>query len=205
MNKSIIFLLCLAASVISVDPPLWPETFSQDYVVSQTNVKIFSFGKIWYDIKNNLERVDIKDARINEICNTVGQNQPGSCTQINKNGNLYVWLPEKNQCCRYCTAAQGCVIPTRDWLKSFKYAGEATLSGQKFYKWTYTSKDSNVENYYATEDDARIPRRIEYSTYHYDMIMNTYSTAPIEAVTFNLPSYCNSDCPKKGSVGKSLP
>jgi hypothetical protein len=123
MNKSLIALLFLAVVVISVDPPMWPETFTQDYVVSQTNVKIFSFGKIWYDIKNNMERVDLKDARLNQMCSALTQGQPGPCTQINKNGNLYVWLPEKNQCCKYCTAAQGCTIPPRNWLKNFKFIG----------------------------------------------------------------------------------
>ncbi len=41
-------------------------------------------------------------------------------------------------------------MASRDWLKSYTYAGEATLSGQAFYKWTFKQTTGAVNNYFAT-------------------------------------------------------
>lgn len=65
---------------------------------------------------------------------------------------MYVFLPLKNKCCKCCTAEQGCTVESRDWLKDFTYTGEATLSGQSFYKWSFKS-GGITENYFATQDD----------------------------------------------------
>ena len=65
------------------------------------------------------------------------------------------------------------------------------MSGSTFYKWTLAG-----ENYYATEDAARVPRRIDEGTYALDFIMNTYSTDKINDSVFSVPSTCNTPCPK---------
>lgn len=66
-----------------------------------------------------------------------------------------------------------------------------------FYKWSH-QYSSPIVSYFASEDDKRIPRRIEVDTQHYDMIMNTYSTDQINDSVFNIPNNCNVDCPKTG-------
>ncbi len=58
--KSIVILSCLFIAILSVQgppPPVWPETFSQDFVQGDSKSKIYESGKLWYDIKNNRERV----------------------------------------------------------------------------------------------------------------------------------------------------
>jgi hypothetical protein len=76
-------------------------------------------------------------------------------------------------------------------LKNFQYSGESTLSGSTFYRWTLSG-----ENYYATEDAARIPRRVDEGTYALDFIMNTYSTDQIDDSVFAVPTGCATPCPK---------
>lgn len=110
---------------------------------------------------------------------------------ISVRGALYINLPQKSKCCMCCKEGDNCNHIQRDWMKDFTYAGEATLSGQTFYKWSYGPQAS----YYATMDAQRVPRRAEKEGVINDFIMNTYSTSPISDAVFNIPSNCKSLCP----------
>jgi hypothetical protein len=86
-------------------------------------VNITSSGRLWYDIKNNRQRVDISPDYYDALCQSIGQDTNVTCIQITVNDSLYVLLPDKNKCCRCCTSAQGCTVEPRDWLKDFKFDG----------------------------------------------------------------------------------
>jgi hypothetical protein len=107
--KQILFasflITLLVVSTYSIDPPLWPERFSQDFVQGDSVTKIYNPGKIWYDIKNNRQRCDAKSSYYDLLCSSVGQVTNTSCTQVIMNDNLYVWLPDLSKCCKCCTAA----------------------------------------------------------------------------------------------------
>ena len=49
-------------------------------------------------------------------------------------------LPQKSKCCTCCLPGDDCVPVRQDWLKYYAYAGEVSLSGQAFYKWTIGSQ-----------------------------------------------------------------
>lgn len=52
--KNIILLACAIACIIALkgpEPPLWPETFSQDFVIGEKKLKIYESGKTWIDYK----------------------------------------------------------------------------------------------------------------------------------------------------------
>ena len=99
--------------------------------------------------------MDFKPDYYDALCQSVGQYTNTSCVQIIVNDALYVYLSERNICCKCCTVAQGCSIEPRDWLKEFKYVGEEDIKGEKFDKWTFSG-----ENYLASEDERQTPRRI---------------------------------------------
>lgn len=48
---TIIFFI---VSTFSIDPPLWPESFVQDYIVGDNKAQIYTTGRLFYDIKNNM-------------------------------------------------------------------------------------------------------------------------------------------------------
>lgn len=92
------------------------------------------------------------------MCKFLDTDQNTRCSLLALKGALYINLPEKSKCCSCCLTEDQCFLTLRDWLEDYTYAGEAILSGQTFYKWTYDS-----DSYFATEDPERIPRRIETS------------------------------------------
>lgn len=138
--KTIILVLCTLACALAFtgpEPPLWPETFSQDFVLTDKRMRLYETGKLWFDDKNSRIRFDFSGSSFQELCFAMSQDRNASCSLINVKGALYVNLPQKSKCCTCCTQADNCALIRRDWLKDFKYVGEASLSGQTFYKWTY--------------------------------------------------------------------
>ena len=91
--------------------------------------KVYETGKLWYDYKNNRQRVDFSGSNYEPVCYALGQDTNTTCSIVNVNKGLYVNLPQKSKCCKCCTDADGCTIAPRDWLKDYQYSGEATLSG----------------------------------------------------------------------------
>jgi len=192
--KSILLLSFLLIGMLCLEgpsAPLWPETFSQDFVQGDSKAKIYQTGKLWYDSKNNRQRVDFSSSNFNILCEFFGRDINTSCSSIFVNKTMYVSLPQKGKCCKCCTEANGCSMLQRDWLKDYTYSGEATLSGQTFYKWSQYR-----ESYYATEDEERVPRRLDNDEFALDLIMNTYSKNKIEDSVFQLASNCNTPCPQ---------
>lgn len=59
--KNLLLLALLVIGILALKapaPPVWPQTFSQDFVDTNLNKKIYESGKIWYDFKNYRQRVD---------------------------------------------------------------------------------------------------------------------------------------------------
>ncbi len=162
--KVFILFICALSLVLALngpEPPMWPSTFSQDFVQTDSRAKTYVSGKLWYDDANSRMRFDFSGSNYQELCYKFSQDNSTSCSIIADKGALYVNLPQKSKCCACCNKGDKCDIIRRDWLQDFKYAGEATLSGQSFYKWTYNFSSTQSESYYATEDEERVPRRID--------------------------------------------
>lgn len=123
---SIFLLYCaifIAFGLNDPDAPLWPETFSQDFIQSDSDSKVYTSGKLFYDFRNNRQRMDLASDFNDAICQSISKDTSTKCNQIIVNDAMYVNLPDKNQCCKCCTATQGCTVEPRDWLKDFKFAG----------------------------------------------------------------------------------
>jgi hypothetical protein len=119
----LISLILMAFGQNDPDAPMWPETFSQDYIQSDSSSKVYTSGKIFYDFKNNRQRMDLASDFNDAICQSISKDTQTQCSQIIVNDFMYVNLPDKNLCCKCCTAAQGCTVEPRDWLKDFKFSG----------------------------------------------------------------------------------
>ena len=161
--------------------------------------KAYESARLWYDYTNNRERVDYSGSRSDLLCSAVGQDVQTPCSIVVVNKTTYVNLPQQSKCCKCCTEADGCTITPKDYLKDFKFVGEATLNDQTFYKWTLSGL-----NYYETEDSRRIPRRFDGGENVIDFIMNTFSTDKISDSVYQLPSACNTPCPKTSFCASSV-
>ncbi len=191
-------LLLAVIFCVNSDPtsPIYPETFSISFIQGHPNDPDVVLGRFWYDYKNQEQRTDLSASSYDSQCLNVSQDQQTSCSKLFSNDTLYIHLPQKQQCCILCNAAGGCKVTERDWMRDFKYDGEAVLDNGKFYRWSYPDPKTKM-TYFETEAPERIPRRVEFSDglYH-DCLINTYSSAPIPPSTFFIPPYCKSWCKK---------
>ena len=80
MKKTICCLLLFAAAFGQVDPPAWPNHFSEAFVESYnyTDKKISS--KMYYDYERNMLRVDRSDGEFEAMCGSVMPNTTTPCT-----------------------------------------------------------------------------------------------------------------------------
>lgn len=169
-------LVCLSMTIVyCLEPPLWPQTFTQDFVQGDDITEIYTTGKIWYDIKNDRQRCDVKSNYYDLICQSVSLKLNASCSQITKNGTLYIMLPQSNQCCKCCTKQQGCGITPRDWLKDYEYVGIVPMLGWAYYNaWTNYETPVN-QTYYATPDERQVPKKMEYGSYGVNFLVPSYT------------------------------
>ena len=94
--KNLIILFTLLVVIFTLQgpaAPLWPETFSQDFVQGDNKTKIYESGKLWYDIKNNRQRVDFSGSAFEKVCLALAQEPRTRCSAINVNNSLYIQLP----------------------------------------------------------------------------------------------------------------
>lgn len=130
MGSSLFIFLSLVILGLCVDPPIWPDVWSQEFVVNYTFVGgVYTVGKHWYDYGNNSERVTFQNGQYESICSSIMPDVNTVCTQILTNGNLYVIFPENQRCCRCCNNISGCVVKNPQWLQPFTYVGEEILNG----------------------------------------------------------------------------
>jgi hypothetical protein len=99
-----------------------------------------------------MERNDLQNSLFDAICSSVSNASNTPCISINREENLHICLPELKQCCRCCSAANGCTVTAQKWLANFTFMGESSLSGQSFYKWS-TNFGGLFQNYYASKDE----------------------------------------------------
>ena len=80
-------------------------------------------------------------------------------------------------------------------MKDYEYVGIRSMNWEVFSLWTHYDMPVNT-SYYVTMDDKQVPRRIDSGSYGIDFMVYSYSEDEIPDAVFNLPSYCEKDCPK---------
>jgi hypothetical protein len=56
MKLTFIILNIIIISVFTTPPPLWPVRFTQEFVQGDSKTKVYTSGKLWYDVNNNRQR-----------------------------------------------------------------------------------------------------------------------------------------------------
>lgn len=150
-----ILILCIVVHSGKAEPdfPIWNDRYCQDFtetfkypVVGSRN----STGKMCYDW--NTKRYALyRDARNwDHWCNGDWYHifRKRSCTQYVDNGYRYLYYPEEDYCCMWCTAAQGCDVLKPDWVNGAEFLGEIEFNGDSAYKWNQKGLTDNL--YYET-------------------------------------------------------
>lgn len=136
--KSILVIAAFAVvAVLAIDPPVWPNTFSQKFVATfhNANQTHVSTGNHFYDFSNKRSRMDYKDGSWDFLCNTV-VNETTPCSFLTVGGKRYLLFPEKKVGCFCCDSAHGCGVLKPNWLDQATYVGIEDLLGQDFAKWS---------------------------------------------------------------------
>lgn len=123
MIRIFTFALLLAFATSQVDPPTWPDHFTQVFVETYDTTKIHISGQLHYDSTRKMSRVDRVDGKHDAICGSIQPNISTGCTQLVRDDKRYIIFPERRVCCMCCDAAHGCGILNRDWLKTATYEG----------------------------------------------------------------------------------
>lgn len=124
------FLVCLG---LTMEPPLWPEHFSQSFDVDTGYSYMTGHG--WYDFSNgSFSRMDFDHAD-GRVCQIYDEYIHSKCTHLVANMKLYYILPEEELCCYNNLSG----TTQRDWLRngSYIYTGEVQLNGESFHRWQH--------------------------------------------------------------------
>lgn len=138
MIKLMLLAVLAFVVVLAVDPPIWPNTFSQRFVATfhnKQNQTFNSVGNHYYDYANKRSRMDYRDGSWDFLCNSV-INESTPCSFLTVGGKRYLLFPEKKQGCFCCDSAHGCGPLRPDWLSNATYVGIENLLGQDFFKWS---------------------------------------------------------------------
>ncbi len=73
-SKTILLFTLLCLSVLStLEYPLVPDRFSEDFVIGLSDIGRYTVGKVWYDYKNNQQRMDYQNSQFSGFCNSVSK------------------------------------------------------------------------------------------------------------------------------------
>ncbi len=80
-SKTILLLTALCLSVFcSLEYPLIPDRFSQDFVIGFNETGKYSVGKIWYDSQSNQQRMDYQNSQLSGFCNSITKGVSTPCS-----------------------------------------------------------------------------------------------------------------------------
>ena len=193
-------VLILLGSSLTQSPQTWATTWTSSF----SEVLKFpgkpqgsTIGTWWYDWGNKLFRIDRQNGALDRYCGTTKPYANTPCTQIVTGGWRYLYFPEIKLCCKCCADANGCGVVMPTWMSTGVYKGLQTLPDGTQTK-EYLVQGVGTNYYYETAQAPVVPKRIVQETLS-DMTFQqaTYSSAPIPASTFALPSGidCSSFCP----------
>lgn len=83
---------------MSIDPPIWPNAFSQSYSVNFGTYN--TTGRLWYDYDHQGQRYDYANGQSQNACgffSTVNT----SCTLLMRQSMAYFIQPLKQLCCYF--------------------------------------------------------------------------------------------------------
>jgi hypothetical protein len=112
--------------------------------VPYNNTRHINYGAVYYDPKNNRERVDRDNGVRDAFCGSILPNVSTPCHHVAVNNKRWIYFPQRAQCCFCCDAAHGCGILKPDWLADAEYKSQDIIDGVKYDKWSKDGKDMDI-------------------------------------------------------------
>merc|ERR1712126_113697 len=203
-----IFIIVLINVCLTFGGPIWPNTFRVDLFETFYSKRIVvneNFGAWYYDWANKRARMDHLNGQKDYFCQNQDlspDNPQDDCHLIfTSSSEMYTHYPNQKACCRMCPPGAFCTPLLPNWIENGTYGGTEVVEGKECQVWY---EDGQVAEDYWMETDAGIPCRyyetsplgdhpIFYKNITFDQ--ETYSTEPIPDSVFEVPDYCNQDCP----------
>ena len=173
----------------------WPVTWSAPFsevINFPVRGKMTVNGQWYYDYTNKMFRVDRSNGNYDRYCGTIYKFANTPCSQIVRDGNRYMYFPEKNFCCNCCNDAKGCGVVKPEFVKMGEYQGVDKTMTPNGVKYLVKGLQSNY--YYETLEGK--PLRF-YQEPLSDMTWDHsgYNEATIDSKVFDLPANgCDRSC-----------
>lgn len=192
----LILTASLALSAVQADPtPLWYSQFTVNFnETTRILLKRQTIGTWWYDAAANVEVVERADGNGDRYCGSIHPIAHTPCRHVVTNGNRYLIFPEMDQCCKCCTADQGCGVLRSDWLADSSFEGQESLRGIDVFKFSKGGLQKNY--YYSTADGLQIPVELDQVPNDYmSFDAASFSVSPVPPELLEIPSDCHEYCP----------
>lgn len=93
MIKSLIVALFITLAAAQVTPPMWAEVFYQSFVESYETTHMHVTGKIHFDSKRDMEKIDRTDGQYETLCGSVLPNVATPCSHLVRDKKRYIVYP----------------------------------------------------------------------------------------------------------------
>ena len=193
---------------MATEGPVWPTTFTVDF--HETLDWFFgrtmdNDGRWYYDFANNRARFDHFEPQNDVFCTDQGlsANKPDDTCHLifSPTGEMFLHYPNQKECCRYCKKGDGCTPLKPNWIEDGSYEGNEIIQGRDCL--VYSKKGAEAQDYWMETEDGSPCRYYEVFTFlltlnaYHNMTFDyrSYSLEPIADEIFDVPKYCEQDCP----------
>ncbi|KAL8590871.1 hypothetical protein ACOMHN_038882 [Nucella lapillus] len=185
-------------------PPVWPNVFQvqfQEIVILGPVTLSKNNGAWFYDFYNVTARFDHNKGQKNNFCQGQGlspKDPTADCRLLfTKSEDMWVIYPGAQTCCRLCKKGQGCTVLKPDWLSGGRLVETRDIWGRRCAGWAKQGAVAAADTWY--QDQQGVPCRyhevIQHVVHNLTFVPDTYSTRPTPPSVFQVPGYCQKDCP----------
>lgn len=120
-----------------------------------------------------------------QFCSTIFKNQEIPCYILVRDHNRYIVFPDKNFCCKCCTAKNGCDVLKPNWVTNLEFFEEITYKNEEAFEYKLSTRD------YIESKEKQIPLRLTEGSI---IEFKDYSEVITDANVFDMPSSCHDSC-----------
>lgn len=133
-------VLACSANILAATPApsQWPLAFTVFFneTTSYYGEAVYTGGFGLYDYPNGHMNWTRFNGAACPLCNSTFPDLNGTaCAQLVSNQTVFLHAPEADKCCKCCSEADGCGMPTPNNTANFTYLGQAKYYGRKAYYW----------------------------------------------------------------------
>jgi hypothetical protein len=172
--------------------PQMPKKFKQTFTENQ-KLLVWSgntSGTLYYNWEKQLYRIDRDNGKFDRYCGTIYKMKNTPCSHYVKNGNRYIYFPDKKYCCKCCTKENGCGILKYNWLENAKKIQDFAENDEEYEVWKASGDQDNfVTNIKRNKEIVKI-EQVSSDTIFFD---STSMSMDFDDEVFDLPDLCRED------------